>query len=435
MSIFKACDIRGKYGTQLTEDIAFKIGRAAGTMCKGKDFVVGGDLRPSTLKLKPELIKGLTNSGSNVIDIEIVPTPVFYFALKSLSKECGIQVTGSHNPVSDNGMKLVLGEKTITPEQIKKIQSLVESEEFSQGNGSVITKGVISDYKEYIKKFFKGGCLKIVVDAGNGCYWKIAPEVLSELGYDVVKLFCQPDGTFPNRSPNPAVYENITQLQKMVVESKADFGVAYDGDGDRAIFVDEKGNIIPADIAIVIFIRDILSEKTKSCVVFDIKCSQVVVDEIKRFNGIPLMEKSGHAFIKKRFLENCCVFAGEISGHYFFKEIQGDDGLFATLKMAEIVQKRGKLSEQTNSIKKYPVTPDIRIPVKEPEKIIEKIINHYPPEMLNTLDGVRVQFEDGWALIRKSVTEPVITMRFEGKTQKILEKIKKEILSLTGLKE
>ncbi|MCM8817313.1 MAG: phosphomannomutase/phosphoglucomutase [Candidatus Omnitrophica bacterium] len=434
MSIFKACDIRGKYGEELTDHIAFKIGRAVATMCEGNNFVVGGDLRPSTNKLKAALVNGLVISGANVVDIGIVPTPVFYFALKHLGIECGVQITGSHNAPTDNGMKVVTGKYPITPEEIKEIENLVKSERFANGEGKISEKDVLQEYKDYIKSFFKDGNLKIVVDAGNGCWWKIAPEVLNELGYKVVRLFCEPDGTFPNRSPNPAVYENIKELQKKVVEQEADFGVAYDGDGDRAIFVDEQGNVVPADIAIVIYIRSILSKKKGDFVVHDIKCSQVVVEEIKNLGGIPIMEKSGHAFIKRKFLKTAAAFAGEISGHYFFREIGGDDGLFATLKMAQIISKKGKLSQQTALIKRYPITPDIRIPVKNPEKILEKIINHYPCEMISTLDGVRIQFEHGWALVRKSVTEPIITMRFEGKDQESLEKIKNEIFSLTGIK-
>ncbi|MCM8821734.1 MAG: phosphomannomutase/phosphoglucomutase, partial [Candidatus Omnitrophica bacterium] len=245
-----------------------------------------------------------------------------------------------------------------------------------------------------------------------------------------VKLFCEPDGTFPNRHPNPAISKNIRELQKKVVETESDFGVAFDGDGDRAIFVDDRGNIIPADIAIIIYIRNILPNKKDMSVVHDIKCSQIVSDEIRKLGAVPIMEKSGHAFIKKRFLETGAAFAGEVSGHYFFKEIGGDDGLFATLMMAKVIEKNGALFEQIKSIKPYPITPDIRIPVEYPERIIETLINHYPPEMINTLDGVRIQFEHGWALVRKSVTEPVLTMRFEGKTDQELERIKNEIFSL-----
>lgn len=430
MSIFKACDIRGKYPEEINKDIAFRIGKAIATLCRKKNVVVGGDLRPSTYQLKNSLIDGLLSSGCDVIDITTVPTPIFYFALKHLSVDCGVQVTGSHNPPSDNGMKIVLDAKPITPELIKQIQSLVETENFASGNGKISTRDVIQEYKDHIKTFFGCGNLKITVDAGNGCWWKIAPEILSELGYEVVKLFCQPDGTFPGRPPNPAVYENIKQLQEKVVETNSDFGVAFDGDGDRAIFVDEKGNVVPADLAIVLFIRDILSKGKNFIVIHDIKCSQTVIEEIKKLGGIPIMEKSGHAFIKKRFLETNAGFAGEISGHYFFKEIEGDDGLFATLKMAQIIQKKGMLSEQVKSIRKYPVTPDIRIPAKNPEEILDKLVKHYPPEMISRLDGVRIQFAKGWALVRKSVTEPVITMRFEAETVETLEKIKNEVFSI-----
>ncbi|MCM8814574.1 MAG: phosphomannomutase/phosphoglucomutase [Candidatus Omnitrophica bacterium] len=430
MSIFKACDIRGKYGVELTEEIAYKIGKAIGTVCRDKKIVVGGDLRISTPKLKQALTDGIISSGCNVLDINTVPTPVFYFALKHYSLNCGVQVTGSHNPPGDNGMKIVLGKSPITPKKIKMIQNLVESEKFANGCGNVFVKNPVGEYKNYIKAFFEKGNLRIVVDAGNGCWWKLAPEILGELGYQTVKLFCVPDGTFPNRHPNPAISKNIRELQKKVVETESDFGVAFDGDGDRAIFVDDRGNIIPADIAIIIYIRNILPNKKDMSVVHDIKCSQIVSDEIRKLGAVPIMEKSGHAFIKKRFLETGAAFAGEVSGHYFFKEIGGDDGLFATLMMAKIIEKNGALSEQIKSIKPYPITPDIRIFVEYPEKIIETLINHYPPEMINTLDGVRIQFEHGWALVRKSVTEPVLTMRFEGKTDQELERIKNEIFSL-----
>ncbi|HOL49760.1 MAG TPA: phosphomannomutase/phosphoglucomutase [bacterium] len=430
MSIFKACDIRGTYGKELTDQISYKIGRAVGTLLKEKHIIVGGDLRPSTQILKPAVIKGLIHSGCDVIDIGIVPTPVFYFAIKQLSADGGVQVTGSHNPPPDNGMKIVLGKNPITPEEIKKIQSLVESENFATGNGKIELRNVVNDYKNYIKGLFEPENLTIAVDAGNGCWWEIAPDVLQKMGYKVIKLFCQPDGTFPNRSPNPAVYKNLKAIQNLVKTNNIDMAVAYDGDGDRAIFIDEKGSIVTTDIAIVLYIKLLLQQHKNIPVVYDIKCSQIVRDEIINNGGTPIMEKSGHAFIKSTFLKTNAIFAGEISGHYFFKNIGGDDGLFATLMMAKIIQEKGPLSQQIAKIPVYATSPDIRIPVNNPERILTKIENYYPAEMVNKLDGIRIQFEHGWALIRKSVTEPIITMRFEGKTQTDLKNIKSEIFSL-----
>lgn len=430
MSIFKACDIRGTYGTELNESISFNIGKAIGTLMNGKTITVGGDLRSSTDMLKTAVIDGLVHSGCSVIDIGIVPTPVFYFAIDFLSAGGGIQVTGSHNPPKDNGMKIVMGKNPVRPQDIREIKKIIETGSFLHGKGSISHVDVIDTYKIYTKNFFKGRDLKIVVDAGNGCFWQIAPQVLRELGYNVVELFCKPDGRFPNRPPNPAVYKNLRHLQEAVMSSKSDFGVAYDGDGDRAIFVDENGKIVPADVAIVIYVRHILQKSPCKTVVYDIKCSQIVKDAIESAGGKPLMEKSGHAFIKTTFLKNKAAFAGEVSGHYFFKEIQRDDGLFATLKMAKIIQQSGSLSHQAKNVPKYATTPDIRIPVKNARKILERIKKHYPPHMLSFLDGVRIQFDDGWALIRKSVTEPLITMRFEAKTNQKLEKIKSEIFSL-----
>ncbi|HON05933.1 MAG TPA: phosphomannomutase/phosphoglucomutase [Candidatus Ratteibacteria bacterium] len=430
MSIFKACDIRGKYKIELDEGISLNIGKAIGTLMNQKTIVVGGDYRQSTGTLKSALIDGIVWTGCNVIDIGIVPTPVFYFAIGFLSADGGVQITGSHNPPDDNGMKIVTGKIPVSPQDIQEIKQIIDKGLFLQGKGSISCVDVVDDYKKYIKKFFKGGNLKIVVDAGNGCFWQIAPQVLRELGYNVVELFCKPDGSFPDRSPNPAVYENLKKLRETVVLSKADFGVAYDGDGDRAIFVDEKGNVVSSDVAIVLYVRYILKKNPSAPVVYDIKCSQIVKDAIESEGGIPIMEKSGHAFIKTTFLKKNAIFAGEASGHYFFREICGDDGLFATLKMAEIVQNIGAISYQTQGISMYATSPDIRMSIKNGDEILERIRKHYPPRMITLLDGVRIEFDDGWALIRKSVTEPLITMRFEAKDKNRLEEIKNEIFSL-----
>lgn len=432
MSIFKACDIRGKYGDELTDALAYRVGRAIGTRMAGKRLVVGGDLRPSTESLKGRLIEGILASGASVLDVGIVPTPAFYFATRWLLADGGVQVTGSHNPPGDNGFKLILGPLPITPAEIESIRQVAESGDFAHGAGTCEPVDLLRDYEDHVRDFFPAARdLHLVVDAGNGCYSEIAPRVLRSRGYQVTELYCEPDGTFPNRSPNPAVAENIRALGQKVLEVEADFGVAFDGDGDRAVFVDELGRVVPSDVAIVLFARRALAIE-KGTVVFDIKCSQVVREEVEAAGGIARMEKSGHAFIKTTLIREGALLGGEISGHFFFHELGGDDGLYAALKMGEIIAGDGRrFSELSDSVPRYAITPDLRIPYAGDDKheLLARLAAAYPSEQVSALDGVRIQFPDGWALARISVTEPLITLRFEATTPERLREIQDEVMA------
>ncbi|MDF2548409.1 MAG: hypothetical protein K0R93_3307 [Anaerosolibacter sp.] len=442
MGIYKDCDIRGIYGQELDESTAFKIGRAIGSLVLGRRIVVGGDVRQSTPSLKENLMKGLMNSGVSIVDIGMVPTPVFYFAKNFLKADGGVMVTASHNPAIFNGFKIILGCMPITKEDIEQIQELVETNDFTVGVGEKEEVDVYQAYKVHIKKLLgHEGKLKVVIDAGNGAVSKLAPELFRSFGYDVKELFCQFDGRFPNREPNPAVYKNLVKLQQSVVETEADIGIGFDGDGDRVVFVDLKGQIVTSEESFVIFIREYLKSEP-SPVVYDIKSSSIVEKEVCRYRSQPIMERSGHAFIKKAFLEHSAVLAGEVSGHFFFKELGCDDGIYAALKMCEILTKSKKdLVALTEGIEKTIMTPDIRItyPWEKQRDLLVKVESLKYKYPISTLDGIRVQFPYGWALIRQSVTEPCVTIRFEADHEENMLSIKKEFLAcvpeLYGLHE
>jgi phosphomannomutase/phosphoglucomutase len=435
MSIFKACDIRGRYGTDLTPEIAEHLGLAVGTELNAGSVVVGGDLRPSTQPLKEALIKGLMEAGCRVIDVGIIPTPVFYFAKDYLQAEGGVMVTGSHNPPGDNGFKISLGPWPITEEELASLERRMARKDFSHGTGSYERSEVVDHYISFIRSKFPGlGGLKVVVDAGNGCYARIAPQVLRELGYEVVELYCEPDGRFPGRPPNPAVPANLKSLCESVVQSGADLGAAFDGDGDRVAFVDEQGRVVESDRSIVLFARYLLRREPGE-VVYDLKCSSVVAEEVRRAGGLPVMEKSGHAFIKTTLLRCKAILGGEISGHFFFGELGRDDGLYAALLMLQVVAEEGRgLAALADTVPRYPITPDIRLscPSEEAQAIVRALEQAFAQDIdceVSTLDGARIVWPDGWALVRPSVTEPLITLRFEAHSQKRLAQIQDIIVA------
>lgn len=430
MSIYKDCDIRGIYSVEFDETDAYRIGRAVGTMMTGRTLVVGGDVRLSTPALRERLIAGLRESGANIINIGIVPTPVFYFSLKLLSADGGVMVTASHNPAEYNGFKLMFNDTPVTVEVIHEIESLVKAGKFINGGGAYKEIDITRDYIKTMLGFFKPGKLKVVLDCCNGSASELAPQLFQQLGYDVVPLYCEFDGSFPNRDPNPAVYENLTDLKEKVIETGAALGAAFDGDGDRVVFVDDRGMVINSERSFVLFIREYLKEAPSS-VVYDIKSSSVVKDTVLELGGEPILERSGHAFIKRNFLEHQSALAGEISGHFFFRELGYDDGIFAALKMAEIVGfGEDKLSAIADRIPKTLITPDIRVacPYDKRDGWLERVLEAGRKYDISLIDGVRVDFSYGWLLIRKSVTEESITLRIEARRAEYMKKIKLWIL-------
>lgn len=444
--IFKKCDIRGVYPDELNCELAFRIGKAIGSKLTS-DCVVAGDVRPSTLELKNFLIKGLIQTGCRVIDIGIVPTPVLYFAKQNWNLKGAVMVTASHNPPEYNGFKFMLGDLPPTEEEVEEIKKItLNSSEIKKGKGRVYKKDAINSYEKWIRKRYshlsslidKKGKFKVVIDVGNGCWNKYSEKIMKEVGIEVWSIFSSPDGSFPNRSPNSALEENLTIIKDEVVQSKADLGIAFDGDGDRVSFIDDEGNFVPSDEVIALFAKWILTSHPNGKVVYDVKCSSIVPDIVKKMGGVALIEKSGHTYIKSRLIREGALLGGEISGHFFFGELKRDDALFASLLLIELLlNKEEKLSRLRKSLPSYFITPDIRVRYegKDKEEVINKIASFFKSRYLvEEIDGVRVRFKDGWGLVRASVTEPLFTFRFESKDKEGIIKVAQRFIPHLPLK-
>ena len=423
MSIFKDCDIRGVFPTEIDEGKSYLIGRAfASSLPAESRIVVGGDVRESTLILKEALIEGLLESGGEVVDLGIIPTPLLYFAIDKLQSKGGIMVTASHNPPEYNGFKITRGNVPPTPEDITNLAKKVKEKNFRHSKkGKVISQNLDREYLDFLSSLTPRPHrpLQVVVDCGSGCYSDLAPDFLKNLGYEIIPLFCEKDGTFPHRSPNPSQEGNLAALSIKIKEEAADAGIAFDGDGDRVVFADEKGEVLKGEEGIIFFLRNIMPHLPRGeKFVYDLKCSQIVPQEVKRMGGIPIPERSGHAHIKRRLLRENAFMAGEISGHYFFREIKRDDGLYAAaLFLYYLSQASHTLSQIRETFPPSYVTPDIRIAARGRENLLSILESSISGGEVSYIDGIRVEWEEGWAMIRKSVTEPVYTLRFEGKTR------------------
>lgn len=431
MSIFHACDIRGIAGETLTEEMAYHIALAIGVKLTGKKVAVGGDVRLSTPVLKAALMKGLAESGCQVMDLGTVATPVFYYGMKKLGAEGGVMVTASHNPAPYNGFKPVLGPQPVTEEDVAELGRMVKAGTRVYGEGSITKVELLEEYIEDISRLAKPNPMKVVLDAGSGATSHIAPGLFRKLGYDVVELFCEADGRFPHRSPNPALAENLTALCAKVKETGASIGVAFDGDGDRVAFVDENGRPVDNDDIIVLLARYYLEQQPGGAIIYDAKCSMVAPEEIKKAGGRAVMARAGHTFSKAAFLREQALFAGEISGHFFFRELGNDDGMFAGLKICEFVAEHGSLAALIDGIPNYLLTPDIRVKYTgtDKEAILDAAAAKLAAYQPNRIDGVRIEFADGWGMIRSSVTEPLFTFRFEAKNLTRLTEIVQLLLS------
>ncbi|MGC9359092.1 MAG: phosphomannomutase/phosphoglucomutase [Anaerolineae bacterium] len=431
MSIYKACDIRGVYGSDLDEEIAERLGSAVAERIAGRDVVLGSDLRPSSSPLKWAFVRGLVSHGAQVIDIGVVPTPALYDAKDRLGTYAAVMVTASHNPPEYNGFKLMFGERPVTPGDIDALAEVVnETRPISWG--SYRTASALEPYAEsLLAPWSELTPRQVVVDAGNGAMWWLAPMALQRVGLRVEPLYCLPDGTFPYRHPNPAIATHLADLQATCARLGA-WGAAYDGDGDRVIFVDEHGHVLAADRVFALLVAHGLGGAAGACVVYDLKSSSVVPEAVERAGGVPLAERSGHAFIKARMLDERAVLGGEISGHYFFGTLGRDDALYATLMLADILDKRGlSLAAAMEDVPSYPITPDLRLPCEAEiaDAILRDLDTTFADLPRSHLDGVKIQFADGWALARRSVTEPVITLRFEAKSQESLDAIRSRVIA------
>ncbi|MBN1154547.1 phosphomannomutase/phosphoglucomutase [candidate division KSB1 bacterium] len=432
-NIFRMYDIRGIADEDLTDDAVTLIGKAYGTYMirKGyRSFSVGRDVRLSSERIKNALITGMTATGCDVVDIGIVPTPVLYFSIVHLNTDGGIMVTGSHNPIEFNGLKMCEGLASVYGEEIQRLRELIEHEDFETGKGRASEKDIVDEYVAVIKSKIKiNKKLKIVVDAGNGTAGVIAPQLWEDLGCEVDRMYCEPDGHFPNHMPDPTVPKYVKDLQKRVLETGADMGIGYDGDSDRMGIIDEKGNMIFADKFLALFSKDVLKKHPGATIIFDVKCSQALPEYIKKYGGKPIMWKTGHAILKAKMKEEKSLLAGEMSGHIFFADdyYGFDDAIYVSGRFMQIVaNSNSTVSDLIDDIPHFIGTPEIRVDCADEDKfrVVDDLVNYFK-EQYETLDidGARVMFGDGWGLVRASNTQPVLVLRFEARTKDKLRDI------------
>jgi phosphomannomutase/phosphoglucomutase len=437
---FREYDIRGVTGKDLTPDVARLVARGYAaflTECGIKgEIAVGRDNRPSGNDLHRELVAGLLESGFDVVDVGVIPTPLAYWAQHNLKVAGGIQITGSHNPPEFNGFKLGVGTRSIYGADIQKIYQIALAGKFPSGKGSLRSEEIVDRYVEdvgqRIGKISKP--VNCVVDCGNGAGAIIAKKLFDRIGVDAHILFGESDGTFPNHHPDPTVPENLEDLIASVKERKAEVGIAFDGDADRIGLVDEQGSIIWGDQLLIIYARDVLARTGKGqSIIFDVKCSQALPEEVEKAGGKPVMWKTGHSLIEEKMHETHAPIAGEMSGHMFFAEgwYGFDDAMYGAARLLRIVADTGmSVRQMMADVPRFVSTPEIRVDCPDDVKfgVVANARKHFA-ESHNVIDvdGVRVLFGDGWGLIRASNTQPVLVMRFEARTQEHLDMIRSEM--------
>ncbi len=440
-SSFKAYDIRGIVPGALHEEFAHGLGRAFGTLAlrEGQKAVaVGRDGRLSGLSLSAALARGLVEAGVQVIDVGRVTTPLLYFAANTLC-ESGIQVTGSHNPKDYNGFKMVMGGRAIYGDEIQALRQMMESETWVlQAGGQVRNVNAEAPYRDRIASDIRlKRPMKIVVDSGNGIAGATAPEIFRKIGCEVIELFSEVDGHFPNHHPDPSKPENLADLIRALKETDAELGFAFDGDGDRLGVVTKDGNVIYPDRQMMLFAQDVLSRVPGGTIVFDVKCSQRLAPAIVAAGGVAEMYKTGHSLIKARMKQNASPLGGEMSGHIFFKErwFGFDDGTYAGCRLLEILSSSPDANVVLNALPTSFSTPELNVACSEGEPHalvarLQAIAAFAAPAKMNTIDGLRVDWPDGFGLIRASNTTPVIVLRFEGQTEAALHRIEQAMMSL-----
>lgn len=443
--IFRQYDIRGRVGTELDDEAATAIAAAfcAYIHKTGRQrLIIGRDNRTSSQGFRDIIVDVCLSSGIDVVDIGEAITPVFYFAARYLEIDAGIMITASHNPGHDNGFKLLLGTSTIYGDEIQEIAGMAKRNERveSSNRGKLQIIDVTDDYLKAITSRVKLGPnkLKVVVDCGNGTAGYIAPMLLRELVCEVVELYCESDSSFPNHHPDPVKVENCQDLIKIVKAENADLGIGLDGDGDRLGVVAPNGEIIWGDTLMILFWREILAKHPGLDCIVEVKCSQSLVDEIKRLGGRPMIYKTGHSLIKAKMKEIGAIFTGEMSGHMFFADeyFGYDDALYAAARLLRILSNSDiNINELLTDVPIYHATPEIRVKSSDTEKfvIVEKVLEHFRPlyEVID-IDGARILFPGGWGLVRASNTGPELIVRCEGKTPEDLNRIKAELFGYLG---
>jgi phosphomannomutase/phosphoglucomutase len=436
-TIFREYDIRGIADSDLLSPDIEVLGRAIGTYFirkAGKNVNLGRDCRVSSDRLHNALLAGLLASGCNVTDIGVIPTPLLYFSAFHLHADGGVMITGSHNPAEYNGFKVMAGKSTIYGAEIQEILRIIKAEDFETGAGTHKSYDVITPYVDEIASRFNfKRRVKVVFDAGNGTAGPAMHRLLEKLNVDATEMFFDMDGRFPNHHPDPTVEHNLVHLKNTVIEQGAELGIAFDGDADRIGAIDETGTVVWGDYLLLIYAREILSRKPKSTFIGEVKCSQVLYDEIEKLGGNAIMYKTGHSLIKARMKAEHAELAGEMSGHIFFADqyYGFDDALYAACRLIDIVANSGQpLSAQTDGLPALVSTPEIRVDMPDDIKflVVAKVAEHFrKTHKIYDIDGARVLFAKGWGLVRASNTQPVLVMRFEAETPELLRAYQTEV--------
>jgi phosphomannomutase / phosphoglucomutase len=437
--IFREYDVRGVADRDLTDDLALDLGRSFGTFLKRRNqkrIVVGRDCRLSSPRLHKALVKGLLETGLELIDIGVGPTPMMYFAVFHLDADGGVQITGSHNPPEDNGFKLMSGKGTLAGDEVRELRTLIERRDFSLApGGKTEAWDPIEAYAGYMRGNVKLARtdIRFAIDAGNGAGGPAALAALEAVGLKPVEMYCEMDGAFPNHHPDPSLPENVQELVDRVKRDGLALGIAYDGDADRIGVVDNKGNIVFGDRLMILLSRQILKRHPGAAILGEVKCSQTMYDDIAKHGGRPIVWKTGHSLIKKKMKEEHALLAGEMSGHVFFADryFGFDDAIYATLRLLEIVAEADKpLDELLADVPVTHSTPELRVDCADEVKfgVVKKVLEHYRSthDVLD-VDGARINFEGGWGLVRASNTQPALVLRFEAATPARLAEIRSEV--------
>lgn len=434
--IFRAYDIRGIVDKDFDEEWVELLGKACGTYFRNSGLdqaVVGHDCRHSSPEYQARIVRGLQSTGVDVVYLNMVATPLFYFAVKKLGRHAGVMVTASHNPSDFNGFKVWAGDSTIHSEEIQKIYEIMVNNQFAQGQGIVSELDIVPEYLDYLKRQGPvSGKVKVVIDGGNGAAGLVCAEALTNAGVEVIPIYCEPDGDFPNHHPDPTVMKNNADLIETVIREKAQLGIGLDGDGDRIGVVDENGKMIYGDQLLAIYARDVLEQNPGTSVIGEVKCSHLLFNDIEKHGGKPIMWKTGHSLIKAKMKEEKSLLAGEMSGHMFFADryYGFDDAIYSAQRMTEIVAKKEGVPV-SSYLDDWPVTyntPEIRMECLDKIKfeVVKKAQEYFREKYsIVDVDGVRITFEDGWALLRASNTQAVLVLRFEAESKQRLEEFRK----------